>query len=254
MKNYIEISWDEFISKYSPFEDHVHISVLIVKSKTRNESGIGVKDFDPIILVPNEPENEKTRKAINKFPGTSFKEEFVKNALARTQYLLKLLKDFSYGPGQYEFVINFFNSQDAWLEQVVIKDNLKSNLFYFFRKALIIATLEKTGYFIDIYNKPFYIDEVENEEDPSKKSFRLFFEAKLCKQPPFLGSAHKFLELRDKKKVGEEGTVKDLSSYDSRLILDFIEGKTKTLKEHAFQILLGSYRKPLAKFLKMKST
>lgn len=183
MKNYSEIDWGDFVSQILP-SDHVHLSAVILLPDKESTQKIGSIGIDPIILVENV--ERPSRKSI-KFPGTSFNFNIL-NSIEETATLKVYLDQLGFSEKQYSGTMSYFSRQDELIHSL----ESEQRLIYMMKKSLIAGVLLKTGYFIDVSSKPFYIDFGENEVDLDSKSFRLFFEATKCITPLDLSNKNFF--------------------------------------------------------------
>lgn len=246
MKKYIEISRKEFISRYSFPNDHVHLSAVALLNNSRNSSGIGTKGIDPIILFQNIDNPERPSK---KFPGGGFEDINFADSFIKTDQLIEELKSFDFGQGQYIGTIKAMKEGD---DNLFYKTSLGSDdIFFMMRKSLTLSFLRKTGYFVTLSEYPFFIDQGQNEEDDTKKSFRLFFKATRCIKSPFAKNVKKFYELERQSvvllKPNEYLQIVDFQKkYDAQ---DKFKSASKiVLKEHLHKAFFSGYRRALVKF------
>ncbi|MDQ5930395.1 MAG: hypothetical protein QG594_2183 [Bacteroidota bacterium] len=221
-----EINWEEFAVKYSFSNDHVHLACVICQ---------GYKGVDPIVLCEN---TEIPDRHTKKFPGTRFDPKYLKKGFL-TQAIEKELLSFDFDKTQYKHWLSFYKHQDDEILKSNNGDFKKTEYLFFFKKALVLAVLEKTGLFVELCEKPFYIDEDENENNPELKAYRIFFEAKSFTRAPH--NNQKFFNLYKK-------SVKFLNAIEYTQIADAVK-KRLYPKSKLRKGLLLSYWTPLFRYI-----
>lgn len=222
-----EINLEGFINNYSFGNDHVHLSAIICK---------GVVGVDPLVLYKNK---EKSTRPSKKFPGTGFDLEFLESGFL-TKSIERELENFRFEEGQYKKMLNFYKEKDLTIMSV---DDifLKSEYLFFFKKALILGVLEKTGLLVDFDETPFYLDVGPNESDKRYKVYRLFYIANSFETVPVPKNNKFFYEKHSRN-------VSLIEARNYLKIFNYIKKNLK-IKYYMYEKLLYTYYPPLIKFL-----
>ncbi len=222
-----ETNLEEFVNNYSFGHDHVHLSAIICNGQ------VGV---DPIFLYKNK---EKFKRASKKFPGTGFDLEFLESGFL-TKSVERELENFRFEEYQYKKMLNFYKEKD--LTTLSVDDIfLKSEYLFFFKKALILGVLEKTGLLIDFDETPFYLDVGPNESDKRYKVYRLFYIAKSFQTVPVPKNNKVFYDKHSRN-------VSSLEAQDYLKIFNFIRNDLK-IRYDMYAKLLYTYYPPLVRLL-----